>query len=668
MSQQAAVARKAPKDAPPIPHGDFLGGAPLVFTAFKETVRFTFADDEWYLGDRRKRNQKLSRVRIPFVVVPEWLRPGAKGFLAHMWLAERKSLNACLRALDALKLMGAALGEHFGEPVEALNRFHAQAVADDFARQARTAIPILEKLGPVGKRAKYKALGEAGVRAPLTLHLAAGQINQFGRWLRRREAMKRHDFVVKLTREITWTQTRVGGKDAEKLFTDDVLTACLKACDADYEDYLARREEVEAIPRIDPATGRGNMRYVHARASLQWAQNRAVMAMALKLQFLAARRAGATVLLPVEPKLEKTGVELEDGTTQPVVHIWFRAYKMHGELGAPEPIPFPGYFGEVALDAVEKAKALHGEMASAAPAESRDLLFLQWTKEKQENKARSKAMTRPLTESRLQMYFNSNSQTIPGLVQRYGIEGGEHLSLHDTRGTMATELVSQGGSLVLAARYLGHITSEGDNSLMAKLFYLAGGTPEQRERMKQSIERGTASGIVFNAFARAATALVGGETEAAPVPPNELTYEQAILRIRQRAVEVIEDEFTRDAVIALLEQGLVIQFTSYGGCILPAKTGPCPTAEKCPIGTEPESPETLAGKGCPYQVLMPHARDHLVQEIAMMGAKIEWYEAHLEYAFWLAREKRQVEIWQKQVEAIDAMERAVASVAAGGEP
>src|SRR5690606_29954878 len=110
-------------------------------------------------------------------------------------------------------------------------------------------------------------------------------------------------------------------------------------------------------------------------------------------------------------------------------------------------------------------------------------------------KARSKAMTRPLTESRLQMYFNSNSQTIPGLVQRYGIEGGEHLSLHDTRGTMATELVSQGGSLVLAARYLGHITSEGDNSLMAKLFYLAGGTPEQRERMKQSIERGTASGI-----------------------------------------------------------------------------------------------------------------------------------------------------------------------------
>ena len=115
------------------------------------------------------------------------------------------------------------------------------------------------------------------------------------------------------------------------------------------------------------------------------------------------------------------------------------------------------------------------------------------------------------------------------------------------------------------------------------------------------------------------------------------------------------DEMTEQQVVALLERGQVIQYTSYGGCVLPAKTGPCPTAEKCPIGTEPETPETAEGKGCPWQVLMPHARDHLVSEIRMMEVKVAWYRGKLEYAFWLAREQRQLGIWRKQVASIDEM-------------
>lgn len=654
MSRKAA-AKALPLTPAPSTFEDFVDGRPITFTARNETVTFTFSDDVWYIGDRRKPNQTLSRVRLSFGPVPVWLKIETKRHIAHLWLAKRQSFSRLDSTLDALVMVGDALGSAFRGPVASLTRFHAQRIADDFARQARIAIPIVERTRSSGRKVKNKALAEAGVRAPLTLHLAAGSINRFAVWLRRDPALRSLDFQLDLTSEIVWTGQRgVGGADESKVIDDDVLTEILRACDADYEEYVRRRAEVEAMPRIDPVTGRGNMAYVIARATLQHWQNKAVMAQAARIQFLAARRAGASVLLPVKPKIKRRMLDTTDGP-RPAVFVWFRAFKMHGELGAPEPIPFPGYFGDVVLDAIQKAQSLTADMREATLPEYRDLLFLQWGKGKQEQKARSKRMAVPLAEPKLQMYYNSESRTIPGLVQRRGIKGAEHLTLHNARHTMATEIVNQGGSTLLAARYLGHIVDGDGDDLMAKIFYLAGGTPEQRQRMKDELERGLGSGRIFDALARLATRIAGGAAEAAPIPPNELTYEEAVHRIRQRATEVIEDDLTREQVIALLGQGLVIQYTSYGGCILPAKTGPCPTAEKCPIGIEPEAPETLEGEGCPYQVLMPHAREHLVQEIAMMEAKIEWYKDKPEYAFWLAREQRQVMIWRRQVAAIDRM-------------
>src|SRR5690606_13213032 len=100
----------------------------------------------------------------------------------------------------------------------------------------------------------------------------------------------------------------------------------------------------------------------------------------------------------------------------------------------------------------------------------------------------------------------------------------------------------------------------------------------------------------------------------------------------------------------------VLNATRYGGCFLQATSGPCLTPEKCVIGIEPESPETQAGDGCRHQVLMPRGLEYLREEAALMEVQIAFFEQDGNYAFWLARERRQLAIWRRQIARAEALQ------------
>lgn len=663
MSNRPARVSPESTGAPPPDPRDFLAGARVSFTS-PILVSFAFSDDVWYLLDRLPKGVSPHRTRMNFGLFPGWLRDSMKRYVAHLWLERRVSLGACQALIESTTRFVEALAEGddpFPGPVERLTRFHGQRFSAYLERRVRIGQEVKARMEGRPRVEVHRAMAEARGLSGGTAFNSARRLNQFGAWLRADPQRMDTDFAVPLTRILAEAARRRGlGAAPDKVITDDVLTAVLAACDEELVAFERAEAELaaaqEAIEHAPSLEARRHLALTTNR--FRGARSRATKAQAVRLQMLAARRRAAIVSLPLDPPVRMTHV---DG--QRVLHILFTSYKQYGDAGSPEWVPFPGFMGDVAMDALATAQRLTADLREHARPEDRTALFLVRNREPTHQNGRrngvrvrvptGKVLAEPLTGRALQEYLNSQAQHNPGLVQRYGITAAVEIATHHARHTNATRIVENGGSVVLAAQYLGHSMSEGD-PLMAKLFYIAGGTPDMQERMVRALDAGAATGRRFDAIARVATALVGGAAAEADVPPNQLTPEDAMRRIREANI-VVPEQRTPDQIRGALMQGLAIGPTLYGGCTLQATSGPCPTAEQCPIGLHPDAPGVEDGEGCEYQVLMPHGRDYLAEEVELMEIQLEFFAGRPEYWFWRARLERRLRVWRRQIERCDAL-------------
>jgi hypothetical protein len=633
---------------------DFAGGAPWSYTHRGRRTTILFTDDIWYPLDRMPVDGTKARFKIDFGGLDEWLKSAAKHFIAHQWLECRKSAQQLkLMQINFLRfqgILGADRGPdahgsgQFKGPVGSLNRFHGERVSSELVQKARLGAQIQRAMMGKPMRQFQKALRSAEALVPETVIRMAGHLNAFAAWLRSSQSLDT-DFEVRLPAEVSdaMREIRDLGAHPTKIISDSVLATVLAAC----ANELSLLDEAEAAVAADRQaleldTRLANrLEVAHSTKRMWAAYNRAVKAQAVRLQFLAARRRTSVATLPLSPKIE-TPEESVEG--HKVIYIWFTTYKWFGDEGAPERIPFPGFMAEEALDALRVAGELTSRVRADAALEDASRLFL----------VRGKSGVRSMNGNDLQSFLNSTSKNAPGLIQRYDIKGADGLTSHHVRHTNATRIVEAGGSVTLAARYLGHTVSA-DDGLFAWLFYVAGNTPEGRERMVTEMAAGAASGTAFNAVARVAIELAGGHASTPGIPPNQLSYEEALQRLRNfRLIE--EDDITEEHLRRRLSQGYALNATRYGGCFLQATSGPCLTPEKCVVGVDPESQEVQDGEGCPHQVLMPHGLEFLREEAALMEIQISFFEQNGNYAFWLARERRQLEIWRKQIARAEALE------------
>lgn len=349
-------------------------------------------------------------------------------------------------------------------------------------------------------------------------------------------------------------------------------------------------------------------RLLAVRQRLLYYLTRAIKAQALRLQIGVARRIAAVVELSVEPSIKVHMVE-----ARRIVEIQFHAGKTWGDEGLLEWVPCVDRFGEIAEDAIRVAQTLTNDLRAHASTDDRERLFI--------IPNCSFEVVVALSSAVLHEYiYTSQPGKDNGLLRRYGLEGLASFSFQHMRHTHSTHMIEEGGTIQDVAHYLGHTTG-GGSTTMAGTFYLAGGTEAMRQRTAEALRAGAASGLLFDGIARLKIEAMGNEAKAAPVPPNQLSFEQARQRILSG--DLIEEMPIEPAeAVRLLQQKVVVNVTRQGGCLLPATSGPCPTANPCAIGILPRGKEPTPGCGCKYLVILPHSAEQLTAEIAIMDAQL----------------------------------------------
>src|SRR5260370_37245990 len=135
------------------------------------------------------------------------------------------------------------------------------------------------------------------------------------------------------------------------------------------------------------------------------------------------------------------------------------------------------------------------------------------------------------------------------------------------------------------------------------------------------MRKGAATGYIFDGVSRLKIEGMGDGAKEQAVTPNQLSFEMARDRVLHAdVIEEIPMEPTEAA--ELLQQKTVFNVTRYGGCLLQATSGHCPTANPCPIGILPKGVEPVVGCGCKYLVLLPDSVEQLNQDIAIMEAQV----------------------------------------------
>gem|GEM_PF-6756924 len=349
-------------------------------------------------------------------------------------------------------------------------------------------------------------------------------------------------------------------------------------------------------------------RLLALRERLRHYLTRAIKAQALRLQLCVARRISALVKLPSKPA---TKVHVTEGRR--IVEINFHAGKTWGHEGLSEWIPCVDSFGEIAQDAIRVAQRLTSDLRKVADGDIKNLLFIL-----PRNSFDSATV---LTDKFLQRYIYCGKENQNrGVLHRYNLESLSNFSFHHARHTHSTHMIEAGGTIQDVARYLGHNTFAGSTT-MAGTFYLAGGTDAMREVTADALRKGAATGQIFDAVARLKIEAIGPAAKGVRVPPNQLSFQEA--RERLLYADVIEDIPIEPSEAAkLIEQKTVFNVTRYGGCLLQATSGPCPTANPCPIGIQPRGVEPQPGCGCKYLVLLPHSIEQLGADISIMEAQL----------------------------------------------
>lgn len=333
--------------------------------------------------------------------------------------------------------------------------------------------------------------------------------------------------------------------------------------------------------------------------------SRAIKAQAVRLQLGVARRISAVVDLPAEP-----GIKVNTREGRRIVEINFRSGKTWGDEGLLEWVPCVDSFGEIAEDAIRVAQRLTSDLREAANEKIRGFLFIV-PYHGFETAARLSGRT-------LDRYIYNGKDG--GLLRRYNLEELSGFSFHHVRHTHSTHMIEAGGTIQDVARYLGHTTFGGSTN-SAGTFYLAGGTEAMRLRTAEALRNGSATGFMFDGVARLKIEALGVAAKSAPVRPNELSFEQARSRILNG--DIVDDVPMVPAEAAkLVKQKIVFNVTRYGGCLLQATSGPCPTANPCPIGIQSMNSEPLPGCGCKYLVLVPDSVEQLRTDIEIMDAQL----------------------------------------------
>lgn len=353
--------------------------------------------------------------------------------------------------------------------------------------------------------------------------------------------------------------------------------------------------------------GRTARRLLAIRKRLRHYLTRAIKAQALRLQLAAARRVGAIVDLPLEPRMKVGRV-----AGRRVVEIQFIAVKTWGDEGLLEWVPCIDRFGDIAQDAIRTAQRLTRDLRAVATNEAESRLFI--IPDKNSDSAVQ------LTCKVLEEYLYSNQPGKADLLRRYGLEGLFNFEIHHVRHTRATNMIEAGGTIQDVARYLGHVTFGGSAS-MAGVFYLAGGTEAMRHRTAEALRKGAATGFLFDGIARLKIAAMGTSASEAAVPPNQLSFQEARKRIL--SADILDDvPVGPEEAVELLDQRVVFNVTRYGGCLLQANSGPCPTANPCPIGILPKDIEPSSGCGCKYLVLTADSVEQLTKDIKVMESQL----------------------------------------------
>jgi Phage integrase family len=377
---------------------------------------------------------------------------------------------------------------------------------------------------------------------------------------------------------------------------------------------LARERHEKALERVNYHIREGLVcllgkkkarRLLVLRKQLRHYLSRAIKAQAVRLQLGVARRISAVVELPVNP-----GIQINTREGRRIVEINFRSGKTWGDEGLSEWIPCVDSFGEIAEDAIRVAQRLTSDLRGVANETVKELLFIL---PKHSFEGAVALSTRTLTN-----YIYKGQEG--GLLRRYKLEELSSFSFHNVRQTHSTHMIEAGGTIQDVARYLGH-TSFGGSTNSAGTFYLAGGTEAMRQRTAKALRKGAATGFVFDGVARLKIEALGDAAKSAPVRANQLSFEQARDRILN--ADIVDDiPMVPSEAAKLIKQKVVFNITRYGGCLLQATSGPCPTANPCPIGIQSMNSEPLPGCGCKNLVLVPDSVQQLTADIAIMDAQL----------------------------------------------
>jgi hypothetical protein len=349
-------------------------------------------------------------------------------------------------------------------------------------------------------------------------------------------------------------------------------------------------------------------RLLAVRRQLRYYLSRAIKAQALRLQIAVARRISAVLETPTVPKMN---VQMVDAHR--VVEIQFRAGKTWGDEGLSEWVPCVDKFGELAEDAINNAQVLTKDLRHVSSEEDRELLFII------PDRSLDKAV--PLSSTVFHEYIYTNQKGKDGgILRRYALGGLLDFEAHHIRQTNATHMVEEGGTIQDVAHYLGHTTFNGSTT-MAGVFYLAGGTESMRQQTATALRRGAATGLQFDGIARMKIESMGEQAKNAPVPPNQLSFEQAKQRVLSGDI-LDEVPVVPAEAVGLLNQKVVFNTTRYGGCLLQACGGHCPTSNPCPIGIVANGEQPSLGCGCKYLVLLPHSVEQLSSDLNVMDAQL----------------------------------------------
>lgn len=381
-------------------------------------------------------------------------------------------------------------------------------------------------------------------------------------------------------------------------------------------------------------------RLLAIRGKLLYYLTRAIKAQAMRVQLSVARRISAVLDLPVTPHIKVQTIE-----ARRIIEVLFRAGKTWGDEGIEEWIPCVDKYGEIVEDAIKTTQELTKDLRRIAHKKDGELLFI--------IPDNSFECAVRLTTKVLHEYLYTNQKgKDTGILRRYALQNLKDFEPHDIRVTNSNLMMGAGATIHDVSKYLGHFTLDGSTT-MAGAFYVAGGTPEMRQRTAEEIRRGAATGLQFDAVARIKIEVMGEWAKKLPVPPNQLSYGEARQRINTS--DIIEDiPIDEEEAVRLLDQKVVVNVTAEGGCLLQATSGPCPTANPCAIGIVRIGEDPIPGFGCKYLVLMPHSVDQLSREVAVMNAQLGEMKGD-EYAAWRAHTEAKRDHWLRLIEKAQSL-------------